>query len=85
MGQRKTGVEVSDDLKAIRQNTSLAWYFIILVMFLCTVTRCDGYNVGVWATEDKETGCEYLVVPLIGGITPRLGADGLPICGEVSK
>lgn len=33
---------------------------------------------------DPETGCQYIVTKT-GGITPRLGADGRPICGQVTR
>jgi len=32
---------------------------------------------------DAETGCQYVKGGGISGLTPRLGKDGLPMCGDV--
>ncbi len=38
----------------------------------------------VTVLRDPETGCEYFLVKggRKGGLTPRLGRDGEPMCGE---
>ena len=35
---------------------------------------------GVSVVVDELTGCHYLRTP-VGGLAPRLGADGKPLCG----
>jgi hypothetical protein len=40
----------------------------------------DGVTVRVW--RDPETKCEYLVL-YNNSLTPRVDADGLPICGDI--
>ncbi|QMV32818.1 terminase small subunit [Ralstonia phage Darius] len=37
------------------------------------------------AAIDAETGCQYIRVSGLGGITPRLDSDGRPMCGKASK
>lgn len=77
---------MSDENKGQAFDRGFICGFILLVLFLSFAVDCGWVRPGDgWKIQDKETGCEYLVVPLVGGITPRLGADGLPICGEVSK
>lgn len=43
--------------------------------------RAGGEEIRVW--RDPETGCQYLLWERRqrGGITPRLKADGRPVCG----
>lgn len=40
---------------------------------------------GMILYTDSLTGCQYLSVSRSGGITPRMGANGKQICGEVSQ
>lgn len=43
-----------------------------------------------WRTEagwigtftDPDTNCQYLISRSTGAMTPRLGRDGIPVCGE---
>lgn len=37
---------------------------------------------GLSVYTDHGTGCQYLERHIYGGITPRLGSDGKPMCGE---
>lgn len=39
-------------------------------------------GVVVSSYTDKATGCEYLVYPSGGGITPRLNPDGTQVCEQ---
>ncbi len=48
-----------------------------------TVSRIE---IGVHVWTDAATGCEYLHrTDRSSGLTPRLGADGKPICGVQAK
>jgi Family of unknown function (DUF6440) len=44
-------------------------------------SRSGGEQVRVW--RDPETGCQYLVWERrsLGNMTPRLNAEGRPLCG----
>lgn len=36
---------------------------------------------GVSVVVDELTGCHYLRTTPVGGLSPRLGPDGKPLCG----
>lgn len=43
------------------------------------------YGGGAYILKDKETGCQYILTEETrrlssGGITPRLGSNGQPLC-----
>jgi hypothetical protein len=40
-----------------------------------------GGRSGLNIYTDSGTGCQYLSVS-VGGVTPRLSADGFPMCGD---
>jgi nitrogen fixation-related uncharacterized protein len=68
-----------------------AWIFVgllVVVAFLFGVfvpsfddTDAPGERSGLRPYTDHGTGCQYLSTS-DGALTPRLGADGRPICGK---
>lgn len=37
---------------------------------------------GLGLRTDAKTGCQYVTSGLFGGVTPRLDANGQPVCGK---
>jgi hypothetical protein len=64
---------------------------LLVLVFVFILTGCrenteynpeNSSNDSVSVYTDSKTGCEYLIYAsgYKGGITPRLGSDGHPIC-----
>lgn len=65
--------------KMIIINTILPLIFGAIIGFIVFMLTKDQEKSTIGQWTDPETKCEYFI-PNNGGITPRLGTDGFPLC-----
>lgn len=61
--------------------------FLILAALFNGMSRDDtdnpeGKRSGLTLYTDHRTGCQYIQGSIFGGITPRLDANGKPMCAK---
>ena len=68
---------------------STAKIFFWASMLFCGVTwghfQLSKSQSALGTMVDDETGCEYVVLYRGAGITPRLNANGFPMCDQVPQ
>ena len=75
-----------DSKKFIKEH----WVIIFIVLYLIvpyflptdTTDRNWFYRSGFSVYKDNLTGCQYIKRGIFSSLTPRLKADGTPMCGK---